>query len=94
MVRQCEQDDTLGYFVLTQFSRSSHRWMFKQVPDVMRLSPYLYFMLPVNESLMLKIQLGLNALLKIAGTIIAQARLCSRKGMINLWLQSQSVLPS
>ena len=50
-------------------SMSSYGWMLKQV-DIMRIFPYLNFMVPVNKRLYFGIPLGPCALLKVVGAVI------------------------
>ena len=45
---------------------------------IMRLSPYLYFVLPVNKRLNFEIPLRLGPFLNVAGTVVIQARHGSR----------------
>ena len=78
LVGQREQYNTLGHFVLTQLDWVCYRWVLQQVLYVMRLSPYLYFILPVNKRLNFEILLRLGAFLSVAGAVVIQSRHGSR----------------
>ena len=73
LVRQREQYNTFCHFMLTQLDWVCYRWVFQEVLYIVRLSPYLNLILPVNQCLNFEIPLGLGSLLNVAGTVVIQA---------------------